>query len=92
MSNAAFNWTKYLFKEVRGSAMCLVYGEQIGMFKDYNLADGVMRQNVEKYKNLTDAESVQTPDALLAKLQKQQGLLPSFADPGSSNQDQLCNI
>lgn len=68
------NWTaKYLFTEVGGKAVCLVCGEEIAVFKDYNLSRHYDKKHAEKYKNLTDAERARTSEALLAKLQKQQG-------------------
>lgn len=68
------NWTaKYLFTEVGGKAVCLVCREQIAVFKDYNLSRHYETKHAEKYKNLSDAERGRTSDALLAKLQKQQG-------------------
>ncbi|XP_063768169.1 general transcription factor II-I repeat domain-containing protein 2-like [Eleginops maclovinus] len=69
------NWTaKYLFTKVGGKAVCLVCGEQIAVFKDYNLSRHYETKHAEKYKNFTDAERARTSEALLAKLQKQQGL------------------
>ena len=92
MPNAEFNkkWTaKYLFTEVRGKAVCLVCGEQIAVFKDYNLSRHYDTKHSEKYKNL----SAQTLEALLAKLQKQQGFFYQASRiQGCSNQDQLCDI
>lgn len=68
-------WTcKYLFTEVTGKAVYLVCGEQIAVLKDYNLNRHYETKHAEKYKNLTDAERARTSEALLAKLQKQQGL------------------
>lgn len=68
-------WTsKYLFTEVGGKALCLLCGEQIAVFKDYNLSRHYETKHTEKYKNLTDAERARTSENLLAKLQKQQGL------------------
>ncbi|XP_028439673.1 general transcription factor II-I repeat domain-containing protein 2-like [Perca flavescens] len=68
------NWTaKYLFTEVGGKAVCLVCGERIAVFKDYNLSRHYETTHAEKYKNLSDAERARTSEALLAKLQKQQG-------------------
>lgn len=68
------NWTaKYLFTEVGGKAVCLVCGEQIAVFKDYNLSRHYQTKHAEKYKNLTDDERTRTLEALLAKLQTQQG-------------------
>ncbi|XP_010775008.1 collagen alpha-1(XIV) chain [Notothenia coriiceps] len=58
---------------VGGKAVCLVCGEQIAVFKDYNLSRHYETKHAEKYKNLTDAERARTSNALLAKLQKQQG-------------------
>lgn len=68
------NWTaKYFFTEVGGKAVCLVCGEEIAMYKDYNLSRHYDKKHSEKYKNLSDAEWARTSEALLAKLQKQQG-------------------
>ena len=68
------NWTaKYLFTEVGGKTVCLVCGEQIAVFKEYNVSRHYETKHAEKYKNLTDAERARTSEALLAKLQKQQG-------------------
>jgi len=53
--------------------VCLVCGEQIAVFKDYNLSRHYGTKHTEKYKNLTDAERARTSEALLAKLQTQQG-------------------
>lgn len=53
--------------------MCLVCGEQIAVFKDYNLSRHYETKHLEKYKNLSDAERGRTSEVLLAKLQKQQG-------------------
>lgn len=53
--------------------MCLVCGEQIAVFKDYNLSRHYETKHAEKYKNLTDAEKTAASEALLAKPQKQQG-------------------
>lgn len=64
---------KYFFTEVRGNAVCLVCGEQIAVFKHYNLSLHYERKHAEKYKNLAEAENEQTLEALLTKLQKQQG-------------------
>jgi len=75
MPNAGFSTKigKYLFTEVGGKAVCLVCGEQIAVFKDYNLSRHYETKHAEKYKSLTDAERARTSEALLAKLQKQQG-------------------
>lgn len=72
----AFNktWTaRYLFTEVRGKAVCLVCGDQIAVFKDYNLSRHYETKHAENYKNLTDAEMARISEDLVAKLQKQQG-------------------
>ena len=67
-------WTaKYLFTEVGGKAVCLVCGERIAVFKDFNLSRHYETKHAEKYKSLTDSEKAGTSEALLAKLQKQQG-------------------
>lgn len=69
------NWTaKYLFTEVVGKAVCLVCGEQIAVFKDYNVSRHYQTKHAEKCRNLTVAQRARTSEALLAKLQKQQGL------------------
>lgn len=47
---------------------------QIAVFKDYNLNCRYETTHAEKYKNLTDAEWAQTSEALLAKIENQQGL------------------
>ena len=68
-------WTaKYFFTEVVGKAVCLVCGEQIAVFKDYNLSRHYETKHAEKYKNLTDAERASTSETLLTKLQNQQGI------------------
>ena len=54
--------------------MCLVCGEQVAVFKDYNLCRHYETKHAEKYKNVSDTEKARTSEALLAKLQKQQGL------------------
>ncbi|XP_073689371.1 general transcription factor II-I repeat domain-containing protein 2B-like [Garra rufa] len=48
--------------------------DKIAVFKDYNLNRHYETKHAEKYKNLTDAERARTSEALLTKLQKQQGL------------------
>lgn len=68
-------WTsKYLFTEAKGKAVCLVCGEQIAVFKDYNLNRHYETKHAEKYKNLTEAERARVSEDLLAKLQRQQGI------------------
>ena len=67
-------WTSnYFFTEVKGKAVCLVCGEQVAVLKDYNLNRHYNTKHAEKYGNLTDADRAWTSEALLAKLQKQQG-------------------
>ena len=47
-------WTsKYLFTEVKGNAVCLVCGEKIAVFKDYNFNRHYETKHGENYKNLT---------------------------------------
>lgn len=53
---------KYLFTEVRGKAVCLVCGEQIAVFTDYNLSRHYETKHAEKYKNLTEAEKARTSE------------------------------
>ena len=75
MPNAEFS-TKhglYLFTEISGKAVCLVCGEKIAVFKEYNLNRHYKTKHAAKYKNLTDAERARTSEALPAKLQRQQG-------------------
>ncbi|XP_060929426.1 general transcription factor II-I repeat domain-containing protein 2-like [Limanda limanda] len=68
-------WTaKYLFTEVKGKAVCLVCGEQIAVFKDYNLNRHYETKHGENYRKLTDEERARTSEVLLSKLQKQQSL------------------
>ena len=43
------------------------------MLKDYNLNRHYNTKHAEKYGNLTDADRARTSEALLTKLQKQQG-------------------
>ncbi|XP_071059413.1 general transcription factor II-I repeat domain-containing protein 2B-like [Pseudochaenichthys georgianus] len=45
----------------------------MAVFKDYNVSRHYETKHAGKYKNLTDAERARTSEALLAKLQKQQG-------------------
>lgn len=83
--------TNYLFTEVRCKAVCLVCGEHIAVFKDYNLNRHYQTKHAETYKNLTDAERARTSDAFLAKLQKQQCFFFFYQASRShrcSNQDQ----
>ena len=73
-------WTsKYLFTEVKGKAVCLVCGEKIVVFKDYNLNRHYETKHGGNYKNLTDEERARTSEALLAKLQKQHGFLTKLS-------------
>ena len=67
-------WTpKYVFTEVKGKAVCLVCREHIVVLKGYNLNCHYNTKYTEKYTNFTDAERAWTSEALLARLQKQQG-------------------
>ncbi|KAF7246160.1 General transcription factor II-I repeat domain-containing protein 2B [Varanus komodoensis] len=78
--------SKYFFTEIRGKAVCLVCGEQIAVLKDYNLNRHYETKHAEKYKHLTDAERTRTSEALLAKLQKQQGFfLPKLTHHGTQH-------
>ena len=64
-------WTaKYLFAEVRSKSVCLVSGDQIAVFKDYNLSRHYETKHSENYKNLNDTKKVQISEDLLAKLHK----------------------
>ncbi len=65
---------KYFFTEVKGEAVSLVCGAQVAVFKDYNLNRHYVTKHEETHKNLTDEERAREWDALLAKLQNQQGL------------------
>ncbi len=68
-------WTvKKNLTEVKGEAVCLVCGTQVAVFKDYNLNRHYVTKHEETHKNLTDEERAREWDALLAKLQNQQGL------------------
>ena len=68
-------WTaKYLFTEIRGKAVCLVCGDQIAVFKEYNLNRHYKTKHSENYKNLSDAEMARMSEDLVAKLKKQQGV------------------
>lgn len=53
--------------------MCLVCGEQIAVFKDYNLNRHSETKHAEKYKNLMEAERPRVSEDLLTKFQRQQG-------------------
>ena len=67
-------WTSnFFFTEVKGKPVCLVCGEYVAVFKEYNLKRHYETKHAEKYKNLTDAERARTSTDLLAKLEKQQG-------------------
>lgn len=68
-------WTaKYFFTEIKGKAVCLICGTQVSVLKDYNLNRHYTTRHEDKYRNLSDEERAQESDALLAKLQTQQGL------------------
>ena len=46
-------WTsKYLFIEARGKPTCLVCGEQVAVFKDYNLNQHYKTKHAAKYQHL----------------------------------------
>lgn len=51
------------------------------MLKDYNLNRHYTTKHEEKYRNLTDEERAKESDALLAKLQTQQGLFTKLHTP-----------
>ncbi|KAF0042457.1 hypothetical protein F2P81_005989 [Scophthalmus maximus] len=63
----------FFFTEVKGKPVCLVSGEHVAVFKEYNLKRHYETKHAEKYKNLTDAEQARTSTDLIAKLEKQQG-------------------
>ena len=50
-------WTsKYLFIEVSGKAVCLVYKESIAVLKDYNLSRHFQTKHAEKYSNMNSEQ------------------------------------
>lgn len=59
--------TKYLFTEVGGTPVCLVCGEQVGLFKEYNVSRHYETKHAEKYRHLTETERVRISKDLLAK-------------------------
>lgn len=63
-----------MFTDVNDNAVCLVCKENIAVLKDYNLRRHYETKHGDKYKNLSATERDRTAEALLAKLQKQQGL------------------
>ncbi|KAF0042460.1 hypothetical protein F2P81_005992 [Scophthalmus maximus] len=65
--------TNFFFTKVKGKPVCLVSGEHVAVFKEYNLKRHYETKHAEKYKNLTDAERARTSTDLLATLEKQQG-------------------
>lgn len=68
-------WTaKYFFKEIKDKAVCLICGTQVAVFKDYNLNRHYTTKHEDKYRNLSDEERAREADALMVKLQTQQGL------------------
>ena len=84
--------TNFFFTEVKGKPVCLVCGEHVAVFKEYNLKRHYETKHAEKYKNLTDAERARTSTDLLAKLEKQQGCFTNAAcSQRCSNQNQLCD-
>ena len=52
--------TNFFFTEVKGKPLCLVCGEHVVVFKEYNLKRHYETKHAEKYKNLTDAERGRT--------------------------------
>ncbi|CAL9707748.1 unnamed protein product [Knipowitschia caucasica] len=75
------HWTaKYLFAEVGANAVCFVCGEQVAVFKEYNVSRHYQTKHAEKYKNLNDAEMARTSKTLLAALQKQQDVKECLVD------------
>ena len=67
-------WTaKYFFAEVKGTAVCLFCLTQVAVFKYYNLNLHYTTKHKDKYRNLSDEERARESDALLTKLQTQQG-------------------
>ena len=59
-----------LLKSRKGKPVCLVCGEHVAVFKEYNLKRHYETKHAEKYKKLTDAERARTSTDLLAKLEK----------------------
>lgn len=61
-----------MFTEVGCKPVCLVCGEQVAVFKEYNLSQHFETKHVEKYRHLAEAERAQISEDLLAKIAKQQ--------------------
>ena len=75
-------WTaKNVFTEIKGKAVCLVCGTQVAVFKEYNLNHHYTTKHEEKYRNLSGEERARESDALLAKLQTQQGFFTKLHTP-----------
>lgn len=73
--------------------MCLVRGEKIAVFKDYNLNRHYETKHAEKYKNLTEAERARESEYLLANFKGSKDFFyKSSLIQGCSRQDKLCNI
>lgn len=79
--------TKYFL-----TAVCLVCGEQIPMFKDYNMHHHYETKHVEKYKNLTDVERARSSEALITKLQGSLTKLLTFRDAAAKTHIILQNL
>uniref|UniRef100_A0AAY5KZX0 HAT C-terminal dimerisation domain-containing protein n=1 Tax=Esox lucius TaxID=8010 RepID=A0AAY5KZX0_ESOLU len=67
--------------EIKGKAVCLICGTQVSVLKDYNLNRHYTTKHEDKYRNLSDEERAWDSDALLAKLQTQQGLFTKLHTP-----------
>ncbi|XP_023812089.1 general transcription factor II-I repeat domain-containing protein 2B-like [Oryzias latipes] len=78
---SCFQKDKYFFTEVKGEAVCLICGAKVAVFKDYNLNRHYTTKHEEKYRNLSDEERAKESEALLQKLQTQQGLLTKLHAP-----------
>lgn len=65
--------TQYFFADVGPKPVCLVCGEQVAVFKEYNVSRHYETKHAEKYRHLTETERTQISKDLLAKLREQQG-------------------
>lgn len=63
-------WTTKYFL----TAVCLICGTQVAVLKDYNLNHHYTTKHEYKYRNISEKEHASESDALLAKLQTEQGL------------------
>lgn len=79
--------TKYLL-----TVVCLVCGEQISMFKDYNMHHHYETKHVEKYKNPTDVERARSSEALITKMQGSLTKLHTFRDAAAKTHIILQNL